>query len=782
LDLKLYVVSTQEKPLQGIVVTIKGFGGPSAPTTLDGKTRLPLHPHTEIGASVFLGIVPGEVDHVFIDPWDSRVIVPSPELAPDDFVQAVLAERGKKEELQNPAVIRAIVEKVTGDLPIRPQIEAPELPIDLRLEQVADIFQLSSSDIRMAIEEWQTKVDNPYDKGLSELYDHKYAEAERQFELSLKQREQTLRSANNDAANAALFLGMARLHAGKYGDARLAFQKAATYRPWDPMLLAAQAVVLALMGKSAEAAMLCKQAVEFGDALFGSDADLHAALGGCIATVALLQGNQEGAKQLLSGAVDILVKEYGYASPKVATYITTLARFYASGDQNKELQDLHEHFSAINWEGTEGDDANYITGLLVFAPILAKNGNYQLAESYSKEALETIQDKYGAESQDYAEALSCLGKVYELQGLNEMALTQYLCALEISDRAREPGFPGRSNILRDIANINATLGQSDDAESSLRRAMHIDKETLGEFSPLYTLDLFLLADFCVDQERLDEAEELLLESIPIVASVTGGSGETYSMHLSALAEVYIHQERYADAERTYKDVLGVARELSTGNPGADIKEVSNIASQFESAGRFQDAEIYYRAALRLYEKASDTDEASLIEALGDLARVHQMQGHKRKAATLWRRSAETARNAFGERSREYVDSLRDLAYLYFLEEEYRKVEALLEEIVGIDREVFENTSRNGGSVDYATDLLMLGLTSGSLEQDEEALMAFLEFVLVYEAGIESDAESFSELTGIYEDLRSLFERSNGFAALLEEFRQLGIAAVASKSK
>lgn len=91
--LVLHAANTQRQPISGVEIGTMGDGA-SDMTDNEGKARIGLAVETKPGKWVSLQIVSkrqGHPDWVFIDPWNSRVIVPPFENESENFVPIVLA-------------------------------------------------------------------------------------------------------------------------------------------------------------------------------------------------------------------------------------------------------------------------------------------------------------------------------------------------------------------------------------------------------------------------------------------------------------------------------------------------------------------------------------------------------------------------------------------------------------------------------------------------------------------------------------------------------------------
>ena len=144
--LVLYVTDTQALPLSGVQLTVKGDGGTGK--TEKGKARLRLAPQTQEKSWVTLAIA-SPANLVFVSPWDERAQVPSFENESQNYVAVVLAERADRRLLEDPAALRAMVQRANQvAAPTRAgREESPEEQRKRALDEVAKIFGLEPEEL-----------------------------------------------------------------------------------------------------------------------------------------------------------------------------------------------------------------------------------------------------------------------------------------------------------------------------------------------------------------------------------------------------------------------------------------------------------------------------------------------------------------------------------------------------------------------------------------------------------------------------------------------------------
>jgi tetratricopeptide (TPR) repeat protein len=194
--LVLHVADTQAVQIPGVVLSTKGDGSVSPPTSRSGRTRIRLAAHTRPGMWVSLQIVKGnsgDMDWVFIDPWSGRVRVPPFENESDNFVPIVLARRTDRSILESSKGLEAIAANILEQLAPKPDAQdITEQQRRMVLEAQAAAFGLSPDEVDSALRAWSKKTQDPFEKALAALYNEKYHQAQEYLRESIESSKQNL--------------------------------------------------------------------------------------------------------------------------------------------------------------------------------------------------------------------------------------------------------------------------------------------------------------------------------------------------------------------------------------------------------------------------------------------------------------------------------------------------------------------------------------------------------------------------------------------------------------
>ena len=227
--LRLEVTDTEDRPVAGVVLSPRGYGGTSAPSGRDGRTRLSLVGVVP-GGSVLLRVVPGEagwVDWVFIDPWNGRVRMPPADRGPESYESVVVLRRSDRQLLESGEALAAITATILEELgrQTSPGRKLTAEDWEAVLVEVAAGYGLPPDEIDQALRAWGETAEDPYERGLSALYEENYPVASAELSKSLAEQKQELKGARLRIADTAFFLGQAL-----YGEGRRK-RRRPTWRP-----------------------------------------------------------------------------------------------------------------------------------------------------------------------------------------------------------------------------------------------------------------------------------------------------------------------------------------------------------------------------------------------------------------------------------------------------------------------------------------------------------------------------------------------------------------------
>lgn len=177
--------------MSGVRVGVRGERDTTE--TLDGSACIRLSPQTTLQNWIRLTLL-GPTDLVIVSPWDARVQLASFANSPQSRVSVVVAERGQKRSLEDPAIIRALLRRVNQGV-VPQNVGAEESAAERHakaLQNVAHYFGFEPDEVEAAIHTWAQNIQvgnstpgDRYDRALTELYARHYPAAARDLIVSV---------------------------------------------------------------------------------------------------------------------------------------------------------------------------------------------------------------------------------------------------------------------------------------------------------------------------------------------------------------------------------------------------------------------------------------------------------------------------------------------------------------------------------------------------------------------------------------------------------------------
>ncbi len=461
-DAGVLVVQVQDihkKALTKLQLRAEG-GAVAPPTDVAGIARLPLSPGTKAGERVGLQLVMPPRDLVFISPWDAEVIVPPFDSSKEVLV--VLADRGDRALLEDGAALQSLTANVLKKIQPSPAKEPGADDEQRRREAlvaVSKMYGFSPENLDAAIRAWGEKTEDPYERGLAALYEKRYPEATLQLQKSMERREAELVKAQDRLSDAAFYLGQSLYAQGRYREAATAFEKCATLRPNESIVLNNWGLSLLSAGDYTEAEPLLRRALVIREKALGPDHPDTATALNNLAGLLESKGDYAGAEPLYHRSLAIAEKALGPDHPNTATSLNNLAALLKSKGDYAEAEPLYRRALAI-WEKALGPDhPDTATSLNNLAALLRVKGDYAGAEPLHRRALAIWEKALGPDHPDTATSLNNLAALLESKGDYAGAEPLYRRALAIREKALGPDHPTTRTIRKNLGEVLKQLGK-----------------------------------------------------------------------------------------------------------------------------------------------------------------------------------------------------------------------------------------------------------------------------------------------------------------------------------
>jgi serine/threonine protein kinase/Tfp pilus assembly protein PilF len=298
----------------------------------------------------------------------------------------------------------------------------------------------------------------------------------------------------------------------------------------------------------------------------------------------------------------------------------------------------------------------------------------------------------------------------------------------VLDRAAEK--VGRRFVDKPLveASIRQTLGDSyfglgdyEEAERHIQRAVEIRRHVLGEDHPDYATSLNALGELYKSMDEYAKAESLLVEARDIRKRVLGEDHPDYARSLNALGLLYASMGEYAKAESLCVQARDIRKRVLGEDHPDYATSLNSLALLYESMGDYAKAERLLVQALEIDRRVQGDDNLDYATSLGNLGGLYESMGEYAKAEPLYVQAMEIERQILGEDHPDYATSLNNLAVLYDYMDEYTKAEPLYRQAMKINKLVWGEEHP-----DYATILNNLALLYKSTGEYAKAEPLYLQ--------------------------------------------------------
>jgi len=282
-----------------------------------------------------------------------------------------------------------------------------------------------------------------------------------------------------------------------------------------------------------------------------------------------------------------------------------------------------------------------------------------------------------------------------------------------------PYHPQSFNCLLQVADLQQTLGQLDEAESTYRQAVARMSVASGVNADTLTT-LAQIAELYRVAGRYQEAKDLLSAIIQTALQIGEIEGsfvarsylgrvfdnegdydkaqlvteevleygiqawqdvplQVYNT-LLALGGIYQGQGKLSEAEASYEEVMHNVTELLGENHPTALVAANNLGQILEQGGLYDQAEPIIKETLSKMEAAFGEDHPDTMRVRSNLGLIHESQGNFRESEPLYRKSLDMLAAIHGENHTDTIAVKNNLAYLYMLMEEFDQSAQIFQEV------------------------------------------------------------------------------------------------------
>jgi serine/threonine-protein kinase len=352
------------------------------------------------------------------------------------------------------------------------------------------------------------------------------------------------------------------------------------------------------------------------DADFKDQPEIRAELHHTIGTTFQSLGQYESAHTHFRAALDAYRGLYGERHPKVAEALFYLAASTGgTGDTAGSLALLRQSLEVFREVDPNNINVPYL--LHDLAATLNAVGETAAAEQAAQEGLKLARQRYGDEHVLTLSLLSVLGRFHERRGDLGQAKTTYQTVLAAYNRMPN-GRIVSLGMLQNLGRLSMYAGEFEQAETQLREAFEISRQTRNENHPDH---LNLLVD---------------------------------------LAEIHYLQGEYADAERAAASALDRLSRGASRKSFYQLRGLSLLSVIHARTNRSARAAVFLRDALRLFNDLPEVERYWGGILLGEALIVMKRDV---EARTLLMKTYEFYAGSYGEQNPDAVRARQRLEQL-----------------------------------------------------------------------------------------------------------------------
>ncbi|MDR3614871.1 MAG: tetratricopeptide repeat protein [Candidatus Obscuribacterales bacterium] len=401
-------------------------------------------------------------------------------------------------------------------------------------------------------------------------------------------------------------------------------------------------------------------------------------------------GNDKAALVACQQALALLKQVQSPAPDLVARAHSTCANInQALGDLDGAISQNNEALNVLQQQ-YGASSSNLADPIMSIAGCLTAQDKLTDAEQKVKQALTFLGNNHPHQA---ARANMLLGEIYNQQGKFDEAEPPLKRALGLYEGEQNLDYGGLALAMGRLARTYMETSRLDSAESMLNKAISTDKKTQNPSVAQHRQVVWFLielADLYNRENKHEQAETQL--TIAQDLSKLSFSADHYinAIILNRLASTYLQEGKYAEAEQIYKQILSYSQANSASGKqpksGPFQLGLAATAKVDASSPDSKDTSVLTEA-LERSKKSLGQVHPEVGNALANLGWVCLMEKKYGDAQSYFQQALDIRKAAFGLNHRQTASSLQSLAVLDVKEKKYDQAEQLYQQSLGIYRKL-----------------------------------------------------------------------------------------------
>jgi len=387
------------------------------------------------------------------------------------------------------------------------------------------------------------------------------------------------------------------------------------------------------LGELDRADSLLTAALDRSRELFGSDGPEVANAMVALGLLRTEQAELEEAETLVRGAFEMAGR---YLPPEHTTVIraqTALGYVLQSRGEYEEAIEVLEDVTRREPSG-EGAALELHEGLSELANTYYYAGDFVAFDSLNQKLLAANRIAYGTRHPSVADNLMNVGAVQFQWGQYAVAESAYREALDIFESYFGAEHPQVASGLTALGRSLLYQQRTEEAVDLLDRALAIREAVYGPVHPDVATTRNDIGTVALQRGDLDAAQAQYERVTDIYRVVYGDDHYYIGIALSNVASVHLEREDYATAELVFREVIDIfARELSATHLQTAVAQIK-LGRALVRQGKYREAEEHSRTGHDALLAQTDPAISWISAARTDLIAAYEALGQPAKAAAL----------------------------------------------------------------------------------------------------------------------------------------------------
>lgn len=246
----------------------------------------------------------------------------------------------------------------------------------------------------------------------------------------------------------------------------------------------------------------------------------------------------------------------------------------------------------------------------------------------------------------------------------------------------------QSSLFAVIGRTYSGLGQWEEAETYLARALALERSQRGEQTPAVAGLLEALGAVLSEAGHLERGDSVLRVAVDLRTALVGREHPSTAAAIAERAVALRGLGAYEEAESLARQAVRVLSAHPEADPLRLAHALHTLGFVLRSRASFDEAEEHYREALALRRGLLDEGHPEVLSTMNNLALTLEARGEYEEAESLLRELLEARRRRLGADHPITLTSVNNLAYMLWRTGQYPGAMERFEEAVALGHRIY----------------------------------------------------------------------------------------------